>query len=63
MLGGNAMNVTCDEMRRGHEKDTTGSMYAPELVTILQTRGVGCLSGSDGNRSSAFWHRRAREAA
>jgi hypothetical protein len=53
------MNVTCDETRRGHERDATGA-DASESVTILQTRGVGCLSGEDGDKSSAFWHRHAR---
>ena len=61
--GENAMNVTCDETGRGHEWGYDRRIYAPESVTILQTRGVGCLSGEVGDKSSVFWHRHAREAA
>jgi len=57
------MNVTCDETGRGHEWGYDRRIYAPESVTILQTRGVGCLSGEVGDKSSVFWHRHAREAA
>jgi len=60
-VGENAMNVTCDERNAPRTREGyDGGRYAPDSVTILQTRGVGCLSGEDGDKSSAFWHRHAR---
>ena len=59
----NAMNGTCDETRCGHEWYTAEANVHPKSVTVPPTRGVGCITGQLGGKSSAPWHRHARDAA